>query len=70
MSEWLKLQAEKSDVLLGHKIDKIYNNIVINNFKFVNKDEARNSLNIKQTKKLFYLELRILKVPERDGIYY
>ena len=52
MSEWLKLQAEKSDVLLGHKIDKIYNNIVINNFKFVNKDEARNSLNIKTNKKI------------------
>tara|TARA_X000000950_G_scaffold289310_1_gene411849 strand:+ start:31768 stop:32967 length:1200 start_codon:yes stop_codon:yes gene_type:complete len=52
ISNWLKLQAEKSNVLSNFEIQKIYNNVDIKNFKLLDKKHAMSSLKIKTDKKI------------------
>jgi glycosyltransferase involved in cell wall biosynthesis len=52
ISDWLKKEAEKSSVLKNYNIKRIYNNIDIKDFKFIEKNSARFILNIKTKKKI------------------
>jgi glycosyltransferase involved in cell wall biosynthesis len=52
ISDWLKKQAEKSNILNEYKIRRIYNNINIKEFNFIKKEDARLNLNIDTKKKI------------------
>tara|TARA_B100000963_G_scaffold351739_1_gene363797 strand:- start:15287 stop:16489 length:1203 start_codon:yes stop_codon:yes gene_type:complete len=52
ISDWLKKQAESSYILNNYKIRRIYNNINIQDFNFIRKEEARFNLNIDTKKKI------------------
>jgi len=52
ISEWLKNEAEKSNVLKGYNIKRIYNNIDLRDFDSINKNTARSILKIKTEKKI------------------
>lgn len=52
ISDWLKKEAENSFILKGLKIRRIYNNIDINEFNFIEKEKARLNLNINTKKKI------------------
>ena len=52
ISNWLKLQAEESDVLSNFKIKKINNNIDIKEFELLEKEYAKSYLKIKTNKKI------------------
>ena len=51
-SNWLLSKAKNSLILNKFNIDKINNNIDINDFKFIGKDKAKKKLNIKSNKKI------------------
>ena len=52
VSEWLKNEAQKSEVLKKNKIIKIYNNINLKDFKIIPKKTARSNLNISTKKQI------------------
>jgi len=52
ISNWLKQKAEKSHVLKDFKIDNIYNNIDFENFKLIEKENAKLILKINTNKKI------------------
>ena len=52
ISDWLKIQAEKSSVLNGHNIKRIYNNIDLRDFNIITKENARSILKISTNKKV------------------
>ncbi len=52
ISDWLKKQAESSYILNDYKVRRIYNNINIQDFNFISKEEARLNLNIDTEKKI------------------
>ena len=51
-SNWLLNKAKNSLILNKFNIDKINNNIDINDFKFIGKDKAKKKLKIKSNKKI------------------
>ena len=52
ISDWLKKEAEKSNVLNNHNITRIYNNIDIRDFNLITKDNARSIVKISTKKKI------------------
>lgn len=52
ISNWLKNEAEKSEVLNNFKIRTFYNNIDLESFKHLSKEKAKNSLKITTKKKI------------------
>ncbi len=52
ISNWLKQKAEKSYVLKDFKIKNIYNNIDFQNFKLIEKENAKSKLKINTNKKI------------------
>ena len=52
ISDWLKMQAEKSSVLEGYNIKRIYNNIDLRDFNIITKEKARSILKISTKKKV------------------
>lgn len=52
ISEWLRLKASENNVLEGHKIAKIYNNINLEKFESIPIDIAISNLNIRTKKKI------------------
>ena len=70
MSEWLKTKAENSYVLNNIKIEKIFNNVDLNDFNEIPKEKAKSILKINTKKKIIYLVHIILKALEKAGIYF
>jgi len=54
ISDWLKAKAEKSYVLKGQKIKRIYNNVNLMDFKKISRSNARLALQV-STKKIIIL---------------
>ncbi len=52
ISNWLKNKASENNVLKDHKIDRIYNNIDLEKFKQISKNQASSVLNINTKKKI------------------
>ena len=52
ISEWLKIKAENSYVLNNVKIQKIFNNVDLNNFFEIPQEKAKSILKIKTKKKI------------------
>lgn len=52
ISDWLKKEAKKSDILKNFDIKRIYNNINLKDFDLIKQEEARSILNIKTQKKI------------------
>ena len=52
ISDWLKTQAEKSNVLDNCNIKRIYNNIDLGDFTKISKEDARSLLKISTNKKI------------------
>lgn len=55
ISDWLKNRAAKSYILNNFEIDKIYNNIKLNDFKSLDKNDAKSYLNISTDKNILLL---------------
>ena len=55
MSEWLKTKAENSYVLNNIKIEKIFNNVDLNDFNEIPKEKAKSILKINTKKKIILL---------------
>ena len=53
MSEWLKTKAENSYVLNNIKIEKIFNNVDLNDFNEIPKEKAKSILKINTKKNYF-----------------
>ena len=54
MSEWLKTKAENSYVLNNIKIEKIFNNVDLNDFNEIPKEKAKSILKINTKKKNYF----------------
>mgnify|MGYP001315865175 CR=1 FL=1 len=54
ISDWLKAKAEKSYVLKGQEIKRIYNNVNLKDFKNISRSNARRALQV-STKKIVIL---------------
>jgi len=52
ISNWLKNEAKKSDVLNKYDIKRIYNNIIIKDYVLINQDEARSILKFSTKKQV------------------
>ena len=55
MSEWLKTKAENSYVLNNIKIEKIFNNVDLNDFNEIPKEKKNQFLKINTKKKIILL---------------
>ena len=52
ISDWLKNKAQNSNVLKEYKVERIYNNIDLENFKPISKNKARSFLEISTKKQI------------------
>lgn len=52
ISDWLKNKAQESDILREFNVKRIYNNIDINKFNKISKDECKSLLNISTDKQI------------------
>ena len=52
ISDWLKNNAKKSNVLKNFNIERIYNNIDLKDFNIITQDNARSQLNISTKKQI------------------
>ena len=52
ISDWLKNKAQNSNVLKEYKVERIYNNIDLENFNSISKNKARSFLEISTSKQI------------------